>query len=190
MHVASCSRCHSQKIAQRFQWQVVDSSMLRPHLCVVLTAVCDRWNISRLNERNCSISLAAVTHSVAGQTRGLIYNRCVRTERAWDVRTPLLTQTLGFIKTNLTGKFAYFHANSDPCVWTLWRRGSGDADVRWWTEADHWSTSSFTLKPTALVVLAPHICSYTNLLIKKYIKQFTANYVQIPLNSGVTEPSH
>ncbi len=32
---------------------------------------------------------------------------------------PLSTQKVGFIKTNLMGKFAHLHTNSDPCVQTL-----------------------------------------------------------------------
>ena len=78
--------------------------------------------------------------------------------KAWNVRTPLLTQTLGFIKTNLTGKFAYFHANSDPCVRTFWRRESGKADVRWWTEARLLIQFIIYIITNSLVLLARHIC--------------------------------
>ena len=77
---------------------------------------------------------------------------------AWNVRTPLLTQTLGFIKTNLTGKFAYFHANSDPCVRTFWRRESGDAVARWWIEARLLIQFIIYIITNSLVLLARHIC--------------------------------
>ena len=77
---------------------------------------------------------------------------------AWNVRTPLLTQTLAFIKTNLTGKFAYFHANSDPCVRTFGRRESGEADVRWWTEARLLIHFIIYIITNSLVLLARHIC--------------------------------
>ena len=85
--------------------------------------------------------------------RGLIHNRCVHTKQAWKMRMPLPTQTLVFIQTTLTRECPHLDSNCDPFAWTFWRRENDNADVRWWTEEDYWSTSSLTLKPTAVFVL-------------------------------------
>ena len=62
--------------------------------------------------------------------------------RAWKMGLPLLTETFGFIKTNLTGECVHLYTNSDPSVPTFWRRVDDDTDVSCWIEADYWSTSS------------------------------------------------
>ena len=72
---------------------------------------------------------------------------------------------VGFYKNDLDGKMCTF-----PCM------RMNMQDVRWWTEADYWSSSSCACAPNLF---------HTNLLIAKYIKQLTANYVQMIINSGV-----
>ena len=125
------------------------------------------WTVPNPNQYWPGVSLITIAYAQNG---------------AWSVRTPLLTQTLGFIKTN--------HAKSDPCVQTFWRRKSDGGDVRWWTEASLLIHFNIYIKTNSFSCARATNLFHTNVLIEKYIKQLTANYVQIPLNSGVTEPSH
>lgn len=54
---------------------------------------------------------------------------------AENMRTPVPAQKVGFIKKNLTWKYAHLHANSDPCVRTFWRQSSlATLMVSWGTD--------------------------------------------------------
>ena len=74
-----------------------------------------------------------------------------------------------------------------PWVRTWWRRGRGEAAWRWWTEARLLIHFIIYIKTNSFSCARSTDLLHTNLLIEKYIKQLTANYVQIPLNRGVRE---
>ena len=64
---------------------------------------------------------------------GLIYKACVRTKRGWNVRTPLSTQRLLFIKNKLDGRMCGLSRKLWPSrepTHILETVGIGDADDR------------------------------------------------------------
>ncbi len=55
------------------------------------------------------------------ETRGFIYNRCVRTKPALKEAYATSYAKGGIYKNKLDGKILHLHANSDPCVQTFSR---------------------------------------------------------------------
>ena len=109
--------------------------------------------------------------------------------RAWKVPTQLVMQTCGFLKPTW---WENVHISTQIFTHMYKYFGDGKVAMQTWggeLKPDYSSTSSFILNQHFSCARATFLF-HTNLLIAKYIKQLTANYVQFPFNIGVTEPSH